>query len=299
MRALRRLFEAIRTAVSDLLRRPLFSLLSVLAVAVALSLLAAFVMLSRGARDLFHEMASQSAVEVYLRPGATPEAVEELERTVKSHRASGKVERISSEQALGEFVRLYPDLQDVKDLLGENPLPGSLRITPHTADLAAVTDLVRSVRGLPAALSVRYDREWLEALGRLGEALRLFGLAGAAVLLLAALVTVGAVVRLALDDKIDEVTLLRLVGAPASFVLGPVLMAGGILGGLGAGIALAGVGLGRGVLVSWAAATPLGPFVSAAFGHPPPLFPGLALLLAGFLVGAASAGIASGKASLR
>ena len=298
-RVWRGIVEAVRNAFVDVLRRPLFALLAVLTMAVAVTVLAGFTLLARGAREFYGRLVADSPVEVYLRPTAAPDDVSSLEALLKRDPTVERVERISSEQALSEFVKLYPDLGDVRQLLGDNPLPASLRATVRKADPAAVAALVRAARAHPAAISVRYDREWIEGLSRVGGGLRLFALLGSAALMFAALVTVGAVVRLALDDKLDEVKLLRLVGAPASFVLAPVFLSGGILGGAGAAVALGAVGAARSVAVGWAGATPFGVFLRAALGGELPLGPGAALLAFGFAAGAISAGIAAGRAALR
>lgn len=299
MTALRAFVEALKTALSDIGRRPLFSLLSVAAMTAAMLALAAFLVVSRGAREGFGRLANQAALEVYLRPGADPAAVDDLAGTLSRSPAVRRVERISSDQALAEFTRLYPDLGDIKELLGENPLPASLRVTPSSPDPQAMAQLVKLARSHRAALSVRYDREWLEALARLGEALRVSALAGAIVLLLAALVTVGSVIRLALDDKLDEVALLRLVGAPMHFMLAPVLLGGALLGGAGALLAVVLVGFGRTALLAWAAATPVSSLLGVILGSAPALGMALGLTLCGAAAGAGAAAIAAGRAILK
>ncbi len=299
MTALRAFFEALRTALSDIGRRPLFSLLSVAAMTAAILALAAFLVVSRGAREGFGRLADQAALEVFLRPGADPAAIQDLADALSRSPAVRRVEKVSSGQALAELTRVYPDLADVQDLLGENPLPASLRVTPQTPDPQAMAQLVQMARAHRAALSVRYDREWLESLARLGQALRASALAGALVLLMTALVTVGSVIRLALDDKLDEVALLRLVGAPLHFMIAPVLLGGAILGGAGAFLAVLLVGFGRTAVLGWASATPVAPLLGVVLGSPPPWGVALGLCLAGAAAGAGSAGLAARRAVFR
>jgi len=232
--ALRTAGEMLRVALSDLTRRPVSSLLAVLAMAVAMFLLAAFLVLSHGLSDTFARLADQSAVEIYVKDDADPAAVAALAQAVSALPGVRGIERVSPERALAEFRALYPDLGDVRELLGGNPFPGSLRVQATRPDPEVVDRITAVARASVVTESVRFDREWLEALSRLGTALSRFALAGATVLLLAALVTVGSVVRLALDDKREEVSLLRIVGAPNALVTGPVLVAGAILGGAGA-----------------------------------------------------------------
>lgn len=311
MTALRHFADALRTAFVDVVRRPLFSALSVAAMTVAVLVLAGFVLVSRGAERVFGDLAQQSAIEIYVRPDVRDEDVEALSRALAQHPAVESIERVSAQRALDELVRLYPELGQADELLGENPLSESLRIRqrPGAVPGATVTsgipsatpgttldELVRYARARPIVLSVRYDREWIEALARAGRALRGAGLAGALILLGAALVTVGSVVRLALDDKLDEVRLLRVVGAPISYVLAPVLLSGALLGGFGTALALLAVTLVRTRLLAWTAEIP---FAKVAAGAPLPVPVFALILVLGAAAGAFAAGVAAGRAALR
>jgi cell division transport system permease protein len=289
---------ALRTAVQDVSRRPLFSLLSIAAMGAAAFVLGGFLMLSSGARSVYARLAAQTVIEVYLRPDADPEAVADLERTLGRFPEVARIERVSPEAALAELGRLYPDMRDVDTLLGGNPLPASLRVVPRVPDPAALSGVMRAARGHAAALSVRYDREWLQVLARAGEGLRLAALGGSTLLILAGLVTIGSVVRLALDDKLEEVRLLRLAGAPISFVLAPVLLSGALLGGAGATLSLAALEGARAWVSGWSSGTPLDALVATAVSGGLPLATALTLVGLAAAAGALSAGFAAGRAAV-
>ncbi len=287
--------EVVRVAASDLGRRPLAGLLSVAAMAVAIFLVASFWSLSHGVRGTWDRLAEQAVVEIYLKDGADAAAVDALAEAMKRAGGVRRVERVSPERALAEFRALYPDLGDLSGLLGGNPFPGSLRVQPEGADPARVAALVELAKTSSAADSVRYDRDWLEALSRLGGALSRFALAGAAALLLAALVTIGSVVRLALDDKREEVALLRIVGAPNAVVVGPVLATGAMLGAAGALAGVLAASLARQVAYGTSSASPLAGLSEALFAVGLSPAEGLALALFGAVAGAAAAAAAAGR----
>jgi cell division transport system permease protein len=85
---------------------------------------------------------------------------------------------------------------------------------------------------------VRYDREWLSRLNALLTGIRVSGVTIAAVLVLGAAFTVAAVVRLSLFARRDEIEIMRLVGAPFSYIRGPSVAEGTLIGGAGAAVAL-------------------------------------------------------------
>ena len=70
------------------------------------------------------------------------------------------------------------------------------------------------------------------------QLLRLIGVALGGALILAAALTIANVVRLALTARRDELEIMRLVGAPQSYVRGPFVMEGALHGAGGAVTAL-------------------------------------------------------------
>ncbi|RMF73854.1 MAG: hypothetical protein D6738_07905 [Acidobacteria bacterium] len=299
MKIVRFAFEVVRAALSDLGRSPVASLLAILAMGVAIFLLAGFVLVGRGVEALLSHWASQASIEVYLRDDAPDEEVALLARSLAADPAIRRVEQISRERALAEFRQLFPDLADIDGLLGENPLPRSLRLVPASPDPTTARALARQVGAHPAVDSVRLDREWIDTLARLGAVLRWSTAVGSLVLLLAGLTTIGSVVRLALDDKRDEVALMRLVGAPASFVLAPVLLSGALLGAAGAAVAVWGLDLVRLAALAWLEGTPLAGLASFMLGTGLDAASRLALLAGASAAGLVAAGLAAGRAAVR
>jgi cell division transport system permease protein len=85
---------------------------------------------------------------------------------------------------------------------------------------------------------VRYDRQWLDRLEAAIAVIRGVGLVLGSVLTIAAALTVGNVVRLALHARRDELEIMQLVGAPQVYIRGPFVMEGILQGGTGAALAL-------------------------------------------------------------
>ena len=242
--------QALRTALADLARRPLSALISVLAMGLALFLLATFLSASRGIDAVLVKLGEQAVIEVYLLPDATDQQISLATNALQSDARVARLQTITPQRALTEFRSLYPDLGDIEGQLGGNPFPPSLRVWPASSESALVAALVETAKQQPAVEAVRYDREWISALSEATRAASWIALGGALVLLLAAWTIVGAVVRLALDDKREEVALMRLVGASVSFVVAPVLIAGGVLGGIGGVIAVQAAGWLRSAIVA-------------------------------------------------
>jgi cell division transport system permease protein len=132
----------------------------------------------------------------------------------------------------------------------------------------------------------------LERLVGIVRAARIAGGVVAAILLLGAAFTVAAVVRLSLYARRDELEIMQLVGAPFSYIQGPAIFEGLLLGGIGAAIALVAIAVLYSTLSGW-----LGPDLAGLSGSTHLRFLGpfeiVIILFGGLSVGAAAGTVAS------
>jgi cell division transport system permease protein len=183
----------------------------------------------------------QSAAEfsVYLADTATAGQRSAVEKTLRESPAVGAVEHVSKEEALRRFKQNFAALADAAGDLPANPLPASLEIRLRPgASSADVESLAQSAAQLPGVADVRYDRQWIDRLMEAAGVARTGGFTLAALLVIAAALTVASVVRFALVARREEIHIMQLVGAPMAFIRGPFVMEGLIQGGIGALVAL-------------------------------------------------------------
>ena len=216
------------------------SLASIGTIAVAFLTLGAFVVASSNADRTLSRWSEAAEMSVYLDPSVTEAVRRDVEDWLGAQPGVASVEYLSADRALSRFRTDFPELNDVVTTLGANPFPASLEVRLATgAAMAQAADRVAdSVKGRAGVADVRYDRRWLDRVRVIVTGGRLAGLAVAAVLMLGAAFTVAAVVRLSLDARAAELDIMRLVGAPATFLRGPFIVEGLLLGAIGAGMAL-------------------------------------------------------------
>jgi cell division transport system permease protein len=299
MKLLTALIEALRTAALDLLRRPLSCVVAILSMSLAVFLIGAFLIVARGADQLIARLEDDAIVEIYLRSETSNEDAAKFQAEISSWDGVARVESIDSARALVEFRAQFPDLGDIEALLGANPFPASLRVWPQVPDPAQLERLVAQAKREGIVDAVRYDYEWIRSLAELNAITRAAILLVCAVLLLTAWTIVGAVVRLALDDKRDEVALMQLAGASVPFVLAPLIVAGAIIGLSAAVFAMIALGQAQAMLLSWSQSSPLVGFLGMLIGRP--LLPEHQLwLCAGSVIsGSVAALMAAGRRVLR
>jgi cell division transport system permease protein len=219
--------------------------LSTLTIAAALFVLGIFLVATANLERLVERWGAAAELSVYLRDDATPGDRAAAENALRSDRFVSAVEYVSKDDALARFRRDFPDLASATLGAPGNPFPASLEARMTDAGRgASVEGLVARVGRMAGVADVRYDRDWLERLAAVAAFVRWAGVLLAAVLVLAAALTVSNVVRLALVARRDEVEIMELVGAPVAFIRGPFIVEGILQGAIGAVTALAAVRVG-------------------------------------------------------
>ncbi|HXH07285.1 MAG TPA: permease-like cell division protein FtsX [Vicinamibacterales bacterium] len=230
MRALRYAFAE---AAASLARRKGAATAAMLAIAAALAVPAAVLVVLGNAERLVARWQASAELSVFLRDEATADERAAIERLLDGSGLVARRAYVSKAEALRRFQADFPELAAAA--VADNPLPASIEVGLRAdADSAAVERLAARAAALSAVADVRFDRAWLDRLALALQALRGLGLAIGLILGAAAALTVGNVVRQAVDARRHEIEIMQLVGAPAAYVRGPFVAEGLLQGGAGA-----------------------------------------------------------------
>jgi cell division transport system permease protein len=237
MRALRYFFDE---ALASLGRGSKTGIIAVATIAAALFVLGVFLVITSNMERAFARWQEAAEFSVYMRDDFTPAQRTGIENVLRESRLIQAIVLVSKDEALRRFKRNFGDLATSAQDLPENPLPASIEVRLLSdADPADVETLAGRLTSMAGVADVRYDRLWIERLMNAVSLVRLGGFALAAVLILAAALTVSSVVRLALIARREEIHIMQLVGAPLAYIRGPFIVEGLIQGGIGAVIAVA------------------------------------------------------------
>ncbi len=244
MRVLIRLIgHCCREAWDGVWRYPALSFLAVLSIGVSLYVLGLFLLLVFNLNVLVDSLGHDMQVQVFFAESATADEIEALRSTLESDPAVATVFLVSSEEARRRFQENFPTLGDLPDTLGGRVFPASLELILHerhrTPD--AVVRLARAYERAAGVEEVRYDLGWIQRMSALVTLVRRGGYGIAALLLGAVMVTVGAVVRLTILARREEIDIMKLVGATSAFIRGPFLIGAAAQGLAAGGLALGGL----------------------------------------------------------
>ncbi len=235
-----------REACLNLVRSFRISLVATLTIALSLFLGGLFYAVGEGLSRMVEGWGKALRVVVFLRDGVdlADTGLVALEAKMRSAPWVAAVARVSSREATTRLEALYPSLGDVLAGMEGDPLPASIeaslapeRVVDETAFRAWLTELQQD----PRVEAVEDDREFLErALGVVAIG-RAFGTGLGLALLLGAVFTAASVIRLTAYLYLDEIAVMRLVGATEFYVRGPFYVEGLLQGMLGGGLAVGGL----------------------------------------------------------
>lgn len=235
------LFYTIREGLDGMRRARMASTIAVLTITIALVLLGVFVAGTLNLVRVVESVRSRVEFEVFIDNGLDEGGIGRVGKDIRNIAGIKEAAFVSSEDAKEIFRREFGD--DFLDVLENNPLPASFRIT-LTKDAQNARDakrLARLIEHIAGVDQVVYRQELLSALDKY------IGLAVAAdfilglIVFLSSFILVINVMRLTIAAKRRIIETMQLVGATPAFIRRPFLVQGflqGLLGGLGAAFAL-------------------------------------------------------------
>lgn len=227
--------RALIGALGRLYRTPLASLMTAAVLGVALALPAGFLLLLSNLQGVSAGWEADTRLSVFLKPDVAPARYREIAAELGRDPAVAASTLVTPEDALREF-RAVAGMQDALALLATNPLPAVVLVQPAARlDPDAAAALADRLRDRPEVDLVQLDQAWLQRLAAVVELARRGAMVVAAMLGLAVVLVIGNTIRLAIENRREELVIVKLLGGTHAFVRRPFLYEGcwyGVLGGL-------------------------------------------------------------------
>ncbi len=219
-----------------LLATPAQTLMTSLVVAIALALPVTLLLALDNISELGASWDSNPKVSVYLNVRAKQQAIDQLLREIEAYPEVESLEFLSPQEALEDF-QLFSGFGEALDTLEQNPLPPTIIVAPKMTAMEPhhLAALASRVRGEAIVEEVALDMDWVRRLHEIMMLGRKIVLVLATLLSIGVLLAIGNTIRLAIENRRDEILVIKLVGGTDGFVRRPFLYAGGwygLLGGL-------------------------------------------------------------------
>lgn len=170
-------------------------------------------------------------VSVYLKDSITEEQTDKLLRDIKNLPNTEKVTYVSKQEVLARYIEQNADNPELLSAVSstDNPLPATIQIKPR--DLNKLDDIKKylSKQEIAALQSDEpsYSGDRKEAIDKITHATNIMQRAGIVAVLIFALISVLIIfntIQMAIFNRRDELTIMRLLGASTGYIRGPFVV---------------------------------------------------------------------------
>jgi cell division transport system permease protein len=232
--------HAFTAALRRLRAQPIASLLTALAMGVAISLPSGLYLALGNLDQLAGDLPAQPEISVFLDADASAAHNQAIATRLKqADIASARF--VPKDEALA-MLSSSQGLADISAGLTQNPLPDAWIVRPHASSREELVRIAADLGKLPGVAETHLDSQWAERL----QAALAIGTTGvwllAGLFAIALIAISGNAIRAQVLTRRDEILVSRLIGATDRYIRRPFLYLGalqGLFGGLAAGAVLA------------------------------------------------------------
>ncbi|MFC3908988.1 permease-like cell division protein FtsX [Legionella dresdenensis] len=217
--------QAATNSFNFLCRRPLATMMTVIVIAIALTLPVLFWVFSDNVEHLTADWQRSGHISLYLKQSTGEDAV--LLGQIRAVDGVGQATMKTPAEGLAELQQ-QEGMNDIVKYLPENPLPAVVSITPALTidNPLKLQQLYDRLRALPQVEQAKLDMEWITRLDAILGFVSKIANALMALLASAVVLIIGNTLRLAIQNRHEEIQVLKLIGATDAFILRPFLYSG-------------------------------------------------------------------------
>ncbi len=217
----------IKTAAQNFIRNAWLSIAAMAVMVITLGIVLFSVIASATFNHTIQDINDRIDVSIYLKDEVTPDQKSKLISDIKQFSNVRDVQQVTKEEALEQFKKDSPDqLQAVVQI--DNPLPASLKVKVYDpGKIQELKDFVErdDIKQLQAA-QTSYSGTRKQAVDNITSATRLIkriGFIGIIVFAIVCMLIIFNTIQMAIFNRRDELTIMRLLGASTWFIRGPFI----------------------------------------------------------------------------
>jgi len=228
--------QVMLATLGEMIRSPMSNLMTIAVMGIALALPTGLHVILKNVQQVTAQWDGTAQISLFLKPAVTDKQADQLANILQQRQDIKSVTRITRSQALEEF-RQNSGFGEALEALEDNPFPAVIVVYPtsQSDNLLTVQTMLASFKQRPEVELAQLDMQWLKRLYAIMD----FGRRGiwvlAAMLSLSVLLVVGNTIRLAIQNRRDEIEIIKLIGGTDAFIRRPFLYTGfwyGLSGGI-------------------------------------------------------------------
>ena len=224
----------LRAVLADLLKRKFATLLTVLVIAVSLTIPTVSYLLWKNIHHATTQFYPESELTVYLHKNLPEEDANLVVEKIRQQEGVESLNYISRQESLNEF-RHWSGFSEELDVLDDNPLPAVVMIKPSKAfnESQKRNELRENLDKIKGVQEVRLDNDWLEKLTALTWLVAHVAIFCTVLMAVAVFLVIGNSIRADVYSNQSNIEVMKLLGATDQFILRPFLYTGMIYAALG------------------------------------------------------------------
>ena len=224
----------LRAVLADLMKRKFATLLTVLVIAVSLTIPTVSYLLWKNIHHATTQFYPESELTVYLHKSLSEEDANLVVEKIRQQEGVESLNYISRQESLNEF-RHWSGFSEELDVLDDNPLPAVVMIKPSKAfnESQKRNELRENLDKIKGVQEVRLDNDWLEKLTALTWLVAHVAIFCTVLMAVAVFLVIGNSIRADVYSNQANIEVMKLLGATDQFILRPFLYTGMIYAALG------------------------------------------------------------------
>lgn len=202
-----------------------------------------FFILGENINHIMNTVEEAQGLQVFFKMGTKDARMQEIGEQIKNLDGINTVKFISKEEGYNEYKENLKNNPGALEGITSDILPDSYRVTLSKLELneqiqGQITNIVGSDLD-----EIRSSNETISSIMKIGKGIRIFTLVLLLILVLFAVVIISNTIKLTVHARRKEISIMKYVGATNSFIRGPFIVEGILIGVLSALIAILIVGL--------------------------------------------------------
>lgn len=225
-----------KATFKQLLEQPFASFFTCAVIGIAFVLPALLAILLNNIQSVQHNWDGSAQITLFLKKGVPALDGKMLSATIAKKPSITSSHFVDNDTALEEFKERF-ELQEAVDYLDENPLPHVILVQPDKSlkSIEHIEQIKNSLLKFPEVEGALLDVMWVQRLNSITELLQRAAWVIALMLGAAVILILGNTIRLFIENRKEEIAVVKLVGGTNAFVRRPFLYMG-VFFGLGGSI---------------------------------------------------------------
>ena len=188
------------------------------------------------------DVETQQGFEVFIKDDATEAQITALGEQIKQIDGINTTQFVTKEDALNKVKSQFKDKQFLAESYDElNPFPPSYIVT--LSDLSKNKEIQEQIKQNEAVDDIRSSDQTIDTLLSIANGIRIASGVISALLILISIFIIANTIKLSLHARRKEISIMKYVGATNSFIRGPFIVEGIIIGVVSAAISTLVLGL--------------------------------------------------------